>query len=124
MGAYHTLDLETGRDFTLTKGAGEWDSIGLERIHEATEVGGGAEVGAIVCGEGQWFCLSSLLRRRNSSPGIANICLIAQHTTIIRQRIEVNVPRKRKGGGTAMGAEKVQLSQFRLSTALLKLSHL
>jgi protein pelota len=53
MGAYHTLDLEAGRDFTLIKAEGGWDSIGIDRVKEATEVGGGAELGAIVCGEGR-----------------------------------------------------------------------
>lgn len=53
LGAYHTLDLEAGRDFTLIKQAGGWDSIGIERVNEATSVAGGAEVGAIVCGEGE-----------------------------------------------------------------------
>lgn len=38
---------------------------------------------------------------------MANVCLITNHTTIIRARIDVAVPRKRKGGGTALGAEKV-----------------
>jgi protein pelota len=39
----------------------EWDSISLERIEEASQPGRGAEVGAVVCGEGQarlppsWF---------------------------------------------------------------------
>ncbi|GAA5857232.1 hypothetical protein JCM8547_009388 [Rhodosporidiobolus lusitaniae] len=88
-GAFHTLDLEIGRDFTIVKGEGEWDSIALERLREMTEPGRGADVGAIVCGE-----------------GVANICIITNHTTIIRQRIDVPVPRKRKGGGTALGADK------------------
>ncbi|SCV68672.1 BQ2448_793 [Microbotryum intermedium] len=88
-GAFHTLDLEIGRDFTIIKRAGEWDSIARERVAEVTEPGRGAQVGAIVCGE-----------------GIANICVITTHTTIIRQRIDVAVPRKRKGGGTALGADK------------------
>ncbi|BGP12890.1 hypothetical protein JCM10213_005157 [Rhodosporidiobolus nylandii] len=88
-GAFHTLDLEIGRDFTVIKGEGEWDSVALERLREMTEPGRGADVGAIVCGE-----------------GIANICVITNHTTIIRQRIDVPVPRKRKGGGTALGADK------------------
>lgn len=55
MGAYHTLDLEAGRDFTLIKGPGGWDSIGIDRVNEATAVAGGAEVGAIVCGEGDYL---------------------------------------------------------------------
>ncbi|GAA5863615.1 hypothetical protein JCM1840_000079 [Sporobolomyces johnsonii] len=88
-GAFHTLDLEVGRDFTIIKGEGEWDSIARERIREMTEPGRGADVGAIVCGE-----------------GVANICVITNHTTIVRQRIDVPVPRKRKGGGTALGADK------------------
>ena len=89
-GAFHTLDLEVGRDFTIIKQEGEWDSIARERIREVTEPGRGAEVGAIVCGE-----------------GLANICVITNHTTIIRQRIDVPTPRKRKGGSTALGADKV-----------------
>lgn len=107
MGAHHTLDLETGREFTLIKGEGEWDSIGLDRIKESTEAAGSAEVGAIVCGEGLSFpTLYTHILIMDT--GVANVCLITQHTTIIRQRIEVNVPRKRKGGGTALGAEKVR----------------
>lgn len=56
LGAYHTLDLEAGRDFTLIKQEGGWDSVGIDRIKEATEEGRGAEVGAIVCGEGTAPC--------------------------------------------------------------------
>ncbi|GAA5896680.1 ribosome dissociation factor DOM34 [Sporobolomyces salmoneus] len=88
-GAFHTLDLEVGRDFTIIKGIGSWDSVARERIKEMTEPGRGADVGAIVCGE-----------------GLASICVITNHTTIIRQRIDVPVPRKRKGGTTALGADK------------------
>ncbi|WRT66178.1 mRNA surveillance protein pelota [Kwoniella shivajii] len=80
MGAYHTLDLEANRDFRLTKTSG-WDSIALERIQESTQEGRGAEVGAIVCGE-----------------GTAAICLLSEHMTTVRQRIDTSVPRKRKGG--------------------------
>ena len=46
------MDLEVGRDFTIIKGEGEWDSIALERVREMSELGRGAEVGAIICGEG------------------------------------------------------------------------
>ncbi|KAK4058209.1 Translation factor pelota [Microbotryomycetes sp. JL221] len=90
-GSFHTLDLQIGRDFTIIKHVGEWDSVNLERLKEITEPGRGAEIGAIICGE-----------------GLANICVITNHTTIVRQRIDVPVPRKRKGGSTALGAEKAQ----------------
>lgn len=40
------------RDFDLWKKDG-WDSVSLGRIDEATVEGRGAEVGAVVCGEGE-----------------------------------------------------------------------
>ncbi|ORX36829.1 pelota [Kockovaella imperatae] len=80
MGAFHTIDLEANRDFRLTKATG-WDSVALERIEESTKEGRGAEVGAVVCGE-----------------GTAAICLLSEHMTVVRQRIDTAVPRKRKGG--------------------------
>ncbi|KDN50948.1 hypothetical protein RSAG8_00577, partial [Rhizoctonia solani AG-8 WAC10335] len=81
MGAFHTLDLEAHRNVKIIKEY--WDSIALQRVEEAIVPGRGAEVGAIVCGE-----------------GTAAICLLSEHMTVIRQRIEVPVPRKRMGSST------------------------
>ncbi|KAF2247639.1 hypothetical protein BU26DRAFT_430216 [Trematosphaeria pertusa] len=90
LGSHHTLDLELNRKFTLEKGDG-WDSVALEMLREACETERRAELWAVVMGE-----------------GIANICLITEHQTILRQRVEVPVPRKRKGGidGHDKGMEK------------------
>ncbi|KAI9448170.1 pelota [Lactarius indigo] len=82
MGAFHTLDIESNRDVRIEKL--EWDSISLERLNEASLPGRGAEVGAIVCGE-----------------GTAAFCLLSQHMTVVLQRIDVPVPRKRAGSATA-----------------------
>lgn len=62
MGAFHTLDLEMNRDVKIIKE--EWDSIALQRVEEACAEGRGAEVGAIVCGEGapQSFCWGTLTK--------------------------------------------------------------
>ncbi|WWC89512.1 mRNA surveillance protein pelota [Kwoniella dendrophila CBS 6074] len=81
LGSYHTLDLEANRDFRLSKLTG-WDSIALERIQESTQEGRGAEIGAIVCG----------------NEGNATLCLLSEHMTIVKQRIDCSIPRKRKGG--------------------------
>ncbi|KAI9225320.1 MAG: pelota [Piptocephalis tieghemiana] len=81
MGAYHTMELERGRSFTLTKAS--WDTIALERVEEACDVRKAADVAAIVLHE-----------------GLANICLLTPSMTVVRQRIEVNIPRKRRGGET------------------------
>lgn len=52
MGAFHTLDIEVNRDVRIEKGEDGWDSIALARIEECCVPGRGAEVGAVVCGEG------------------------------------------------------------------------
>lgn len=78
MGAYHTLDLELNRKFQLTKR--EWDTIALERVDMACDVTQSADLGAVVMQE-----------------GLANICLITSSMTLVRSKIDINIPRKRKG---------------------------
>jgi protein pelota len=90
LGQHHTLDLELNRKFTLEKADG-WDSVALEMLKEACDTDRRAELWAVVMGE-----------------GTANICIITEHQTILRQHIEVPVPRKRKGGadGHTKGMDK------------------
>ncbi|GIY26527.1 protein pelota [Caerostris darwini] len=78
MGAYHTLDLELNRKFTLSKAC--WDSIALERIDMACDPSQHADLAAVVMQE-----------------GLAHVCLVTSSMTIIRAKIDVNIPRKRKG---------------------------
>uniref|UniRef100_A0A1B0CYQ1 eRF1/Pelota-like N-terminal domain-containing protein n=1 Tax=Phlebotomus papatasi TaxID=29031 RepID=A0A1B0CYQ1_PHLPP len=78
MGAYHTLDLALNRKFTLEKP--EWDTISLERIDMACDVTQSADVAAVIMQE-----------------GLAHVCLITSSMTLVRSKIEVAIPRKRKG---------------------------
>lgn len=78
MGAYHTLDLELNRKFSLRKQ--EWDSVSLERVDIACDPTKSADVAAVVMQE-----------------GIAHICLITSSMTLVRAKIDVTIPRKRKG---------------------------
>lgn len=78
MGAYHTLDLELNRKFTLTKP--EWDSVALERVDMACDPTQNADVAAVIMQE-----------------GLAHVCLITSSMTLIRSKIDVTIPRKRKG---------------------------
>ncbi|XP_076233473.1 pelota mRNA surveillance and ribosome rescue factor [Calliopsis andreniformis] len=77
-GAYHTLDVEQNRKFTITKA--KWDSISLERVDTACDPTQNADVAAVVMQE-----------------GIAHICLITSNMTIVRAKIDQVIPRKRKG---------------------------
>lgn len=87
LGSHHTLDLELTRKFELEKvvdgedGSGGWDLVALELLRQACNPIARANTWAVVMGE-----------------GIANIVLLTQHQMILRQRVEVAVPRKRKGG--------------------------
>jgi len=78
MGAYHTVDLELNRKFSLSKHA--WDSVALERVETATDPTQHADLAAVIMQE-----------------GLAYVCLITAAMTLVRAKIDTNIPRKRKG---------------------------
>ncbi|KAH8700363.1 putative translation factor pelota [Talaromyces proteolyticus] len=90
IGQFHTLDLELHRNFTLEKEIGAdgegvgWDSIAIDMLKDAVDESGKrrAEAVAVVMQE-----------------GLAHICFITQFQTILKQKVEMSVPRKRAGGG-------------------------
>ena len=103
MNAFHTLDIEVGRDIRIEKD--EWDSIALATVRESCVPGRGAEVGAIVCGEGEIYPIHSpepyqkCINRHWT--GTAAFCLLSQHMTVVRQRIDISVPRKMSSSSSA-----------------------
>lgn len=89
VGQYHTLDLELQRNFTLTKDGDEaWDSVARGIIKESCDPVKSADVWAVVMQE-----------------GLANLALLTGARTVLRQRVEVSIPRKR--GGRAGDHDKV-----------------
>ena len=95
IGQFHTLDLELQRNFTLEKevegayGGEGWDSIARAQLEEAVDQARGTEAVAVVMQE-----------------GIANICFITQFQTVLKQRVELSVPRKRAGAGRSVDHDK------------------
>ncbi|KAI1339359.1 hypothetical protein F5Y15DRAFT_86370 [Xylariaceae sp. FL0016] len=79
IGQYHTLDLELNRPFTLWKKYG-WDSVAKGNLKDALQQDKDGAVAAVVMQE-----------------GIANICLITEFRTILKQRVESTIPKKRAG---------------------------
>ncbi|KAI0114715.1 hypothetical protein F4814DRAFT_416815 [Daldinia grandis] len=77
LGQYHTLDLELNRPFTLWKNYG-WDSVAKETLADALKQDKEGAVAAVVMQE-----------------GVANICLITEYRTILKQRVESTIPKKR-----------------------------
>lgn len=78
LGAYHTLDIEIGRKFQLSKPF--WDSVDIDRLNTALDPATHADVAAVVMHE-----------------GLAHVCLLTSAMTIVRAKIEMQIPRKRKG---------------------------
>lgn len=106
MGAFHTLDLEANRDVRIEKD--EWDSIALSRVEESCVPGRGAEVAAIVCGEGNRYysvLRMVLIASLSVRSGSATFCLLSEHMTVVLQRLEVSIPRKLAANSS--GHEKV-----------------
>ena len=77
LGAHHTLEIETGRSFTVEKD--EWDSVSLSRVEESCDPSRSAEIAAVIMSE-----------------GVASVYLITDTMTLVRSRIDMQIPRKRK----------------------------
>lgn len=92
VGQYHTLDLELNRNFTLEKAEG-WDSVARDVVREACDPVKSSEAWAVVLEE-----------------GLANLCVLTGSRTVLRQRIEGKVPRKR--GGLAQGEHDKGMRKF------------
>ncbi|KAM7218349.1 eRF1 domain 1 domain containing protein [Rhypophila decipiens] len=85
MGQYHTLELELNRKLTLVKPRG-WDSVALHTLRQAVREDKSDAVVAVVM-----------------ESGFANICLITDYQTILKQRVEGSVSSKRTEAATTKG---------------------
>ena len=81
LGAYHTIELEAGRQLALTKDV--WEPQDAERVASACDPAAGADVAAVLVSE-----------------GLANVCLVGACATLVRARVEASLPRK-KGAAAA-----------------------
>lgn len=110
VGQYHTLDLELNRNFTIEKtvgvknGGAGWDSVAQTQLLEATDPNKSTEAVAVVMAE-----------------GLGNICFLTAHQTILRQKVEVNVPKK---GGLGYERELQKFYRVLLETLLRQLETL
>jgi len=82
LGSYHTLELAKDRPFEIHKE--EWDAMHIERIETAADPAKNADVAAVVM----------------QSNGTANLCLIGNHMTTRKEKMDLNIPKKRVGSTT------------------------
>ncbi|CAI0641508.1 unnamed protein product [Colletotrichum noveboracense] len=89
LGQHHTLDLEISRPFTISKPEG-WDTVAEEALSESLSDDKDGAMAAVVMQE-----------------GIANICIINQFRTVVKQRIESVIPKKRSAASeTSQGMKR------------------
>lgn len=107
VGAHHTLDLALHRNFTLSKLL--WDSVALQTVNEACGAhnGRGGESAAIAA-----ITLHA---------GLACICAVGEHVTVLRQRIEMAIPRKRGAGANEAHERGLERFYAAITEALLRL---
>lgn len=77
IGAYHTLEIEPHRAFTIGKEC--WDSMHMQRLTQALNPHTDADLAAVVMHE-----------------GLAHVLLVTRSLTLTRARIERTIPRKGK----------------------------
>merc|ERR1719350_104922 len=82
LGSYHTLELAKDRQFEIEKE--DWDAMHVERIETAADPTRDADVAAVVM----------------QSNGTANLCMIGNHMTTRKEKIDLNIPKKRVGSTT------------------------
>lgn len=87
LGQHQTLHLKVSDHFTLEK-KDDWDTVTLEVLRELTDRRKRAEKSTVV--------MAVVMQE-----GLANICAVTDHRTILKQRINVAIPRKRQGGTSA-----------------------
>ena len=85
LGAYHTLDLDTGRAVKIEKH--EWDAVDVRRLREAADPAADADLAVMTIDE-----------------GLANLFLVGASVTTHRAKVEKSMPRKT--GAAALGYEK------------------
>ncbi|OLN85492.1 Protein dom34 [Colletotrichum chlorophyti] len=88
LGQHHTLDLEVGRPFTISKPDG-WDSVAKDTLNEGLSDDKDGAMAAVVMQE-----------------GIATICLITQFRTVVKQRIDSIIPKKQSASSATEKAMK------------------
>lgn len=95
IGQHHTLDLELNRNFSLEKvmdgpdGGEGWDSVARAQLQEAVDPNRGTDAVAVVMQD-----------------GLAHICFLTSHQTVLKQKVEIAVPRKRAGAGRSGDHDK------------------
>ncbi|KAI9884888.1 MAG: hypothetical protein M1823_003329 [Watsoniomyces obsoletus] len=109
LGQHQTLHLKVSDQLTLEKTEG-WDSVSLETLRELTDPRKRADK-------------SNVIAAVVMQDGLANICAITEHRTVLKQRVSTAIPKKRGGSGLAHD-ERLKRFFEQILTSLLRHANL
>jgi protein pelota len=78
IGQMHTIKVELNYPITIYKN--NWDKLHMRVIHDSTDVAATADIAALIMDE-----------------ALANLCIVSNMTTLVKARIERNIPKKFSG---------------------------
>lgn len=76
--SYHTAEIQLNKSISIYKN--DWDEINYNIIVQSCSIEAKAEIGAVVFEE-----------------GIAHLCLVTDNMTVLRNKIEKSIPKKKRG---------------------------
>jgi protein pelota len=82
VGSYHTAEIDYQYPVTIYKES--WDQHELSQVSNACNIDAKAEVAAVVLQE-----------------GVAHLCLITENMTLLKEKVEKSIPKKRRGDSSA-----------------------
>ncbi|GMM32205.1 ribosome dissociation factor [Martiniozyma asiatica (nom. inval.)] len=81
--SHHTAEVTLNHSITISK---DWSQHELDQINEACNLDAKAEMGAIVF---------------DASEGVGHVCLITDNMTLLKNKVEKSIPKKRRGDSKA-----------------------
>lgn len=97
--SYHTAEIQLNKSITVIKT--EWDEINYDIVVKSCSIESKAEIGAIVFEE-----------------GVAHLCLVTDNLTVLRNKIEKSIPKKRRGDNSSHDKGLVKFYDLIISTMM------
>ncbi|GMI12287.1 hypothetical protein TrRE_jg8597, partial [Triparma retinervis] len=94
MGAFHTFTLGLNDAIKISKSC--WDYVHLERIKSACDFSKSASLAAVVL----------------QQDGLAHVCLITEHMTVTKAKVETSIPKKRSDKAWGTRNQEKQVGKF------------
>lgn len=102
LNSFHTAEVLLNYPVTIEKD--EWDPLAMKTVTDACDIDAKAEMGALVFEE-----------------GVGHVCLITENMTIIKNKIDKSIPKKRRGDSSGHDKAMVRFLDMLVDSTLRNL---